>query len=203
VALSLGSSRVGCGDQRQLEEWGPEDHGHPPGARPAADGRAAPPGSATNADLSPEQREARAAASLWTVLCASCHGREGLGNGPGAPPGAQVANLTTAAWQSSRTDEQIAAVITQGQGLMPAFAERLNPRGIAALVGHVRRLGGRGPGGAPLPGSAVPDPGSTAPPGAPSPAEPGAGPPDDGAGDDGGPGTNGTLDPDRPDPAGE
>jgi len=149
-ATILAGTTTACEDGRDLREWRPEDHGQPPGARSAADGRAAPPEDAQNEQLTPEERDARAAASLWNVLCASCHGRGGHGDGPGAPPGAQVADLTVDAYQSSRTDAEIASVITNGQGLMPAFGERLNERGVAALVRHVRRLGGRGPEGVPL-----------------------------------------------------
>jgi hypothetical protein len=55
---------------------------------------------------------------------------------------ARTADFTTAEFQESRTDEQLAVVIAGGRGFMPAFQEQVNPRGIAALVRHIRRLGG-------------------------------------------------------------
>lgn len=82
---------------------------------------------------------ARAAAALYTRSCASCHGADGRG-GPGAPPGAQMPDLSAADWHEGNSDEDITAVITDGRGMMPAFGGQLNERGIAALVQHVRTL---------------------------------------------------------------
>ncbi|HJL28949.1 MAG TPA: hypothetical protein RMI62_07740, partial [Polyangiaceae bacterium LLY-WYZ-15_(1-7)] len=53
----------------------------------------------------------------------------------------------------SRTDQQIAAAIVRGQGMMPAFGDRIAPQGVAALVGYIRAFGeaaarARGMGGA-------------------------------------------------------
>jgi len=93
----------------------------------------------------PETREpqgqdrAAAAATLWRISCAGCHGAEGRGDGE-AYEGA-LADFTDAEWQASVTDEAIARAITLGQPPMPAFGEILAPQGIAALVEHVRRLG--------------------------------------------------------------
>lgn len=121
-----------------MRVWRPDDHGHPPSreidpsrvpARPDDDGGGDP--------------TARAAAALWRVSCASCHGQAGEGGGPGLPPNARVPDMTTPEWQASRTDEQIAEVIRQGRGMMPGFADRVNPRGIEALVSHIR-VAGRG-----------------------------------------------------------
>ena len=98
-----------------------------------------PDRSATR-DTSPEERQARAAETLWRVTCASCHGHQGRGDGPGRMPGVSMPDMTTTAWQTSQTDEAIALVIRQGRGTMPAFGERLAPAAIAQLVGHIRRF---------------------------------------------------------------
>ena len=50
-----------------------------------------------------------------------------------------------ASWQASRTDEAIAQVIVAGRGAMPAFGQQVNPRGVAALVRHLRALGASRP----------------------------------------------------------
>lgn len=123
---------VGCGDDRELREWTPEDHVHPPQAQvdPSRVPQDQPQGSS----------EERAAAALWIVTCASCHGREGRGDGEAKPPGVQMTDFTDPAWQASTSDEELAQVIAEGRDLMPRFDDRINPRGIAALVGHIRRL---------------------------------------------------------------
>lgn len=154
----LATLGAACGEQppsSDVREWTPADHVQPAGAPGDDEGRAAPPeaqeqgGEAGpagqgrgDAAETPERQEARAAAALWSVSCMPCHGPGGRGDGPARPAGAPVADLTDAAWQRARTDEQIAAVIAQGRGMMPGFAEQVSPRGVAALVRHVRRLGG-------------------------------------------------------------
>jgi len=139
----IGIALVACGEPpRELREWQPSDHQQPsPGA--PSDGRTAPPEAR---DPDPQATEQRAATALFQAMCGSCHGQEGRGDGPGRPPAAPVSDLTSAAWQDARTDAEIAEAITLSRGgFMPAFGDRLSAPGIAALVRHVRRLGGRGP----------------------------------------------------------
>lgn len=100
-------------------------------------------------------------------MCASCHGREGLGNGPSAP--GVLANFQDPEWQRSRSDADIASVIRLGRGMMPAFGEQIVPAGIEALVGHVRRLGNANAEPAPTDANATPT-------GEPSPEEEGTTP---------------------------
>lgn len=154
----------GCGHERELREWTPEDHQPPPTGDDTGSGRAAPA-----ADSDPE-------ATLFGSRCATCHGRDGRGHGPAAPP--NVPDFTVASFQSERTDEAIARVIGEGRGLMPAFGEELTEAGIAAMVRYVRRLGASA---APAP-IVAPDPGvdpAVAPAGDPAVA-PGAAPAPDG-----------------------
>lgn len=148
----IGIALVACSEPpREVREWQPSDHQQPsPGA--PSDGRTAPPEAR---DPDPQATEQRAATALFQAMCGSCHGQEGRGDGPGRPPAAPVSDLTSAAWQDARTDAEIAEAITLGRGgFMPAFGDRLSAPGIAALVRHVRRLGGRGPGVAAEPGTA-------------------------------------------------
>jgi len=49
-------------------------------------------------------------------------------------------DFTAAAYQDAKTDADLSRAIRMGAGLMPAFGDQLNERGIAALVGHIRRL---------------------------------------------------------------
>lgn len=131
-------------------EWTPEDHGHPPEPPPEQGAPAAPE----------EGGQERAARALWNVSCASCHGMRGRGDGRQPPPGAQMPDFSTAAFQGARTDAQLATSIREGQGLMPAFGKQLNADGIAALVAIVRSFG---------PAAPQPD---EAPPPAPAPVAP-------------------------------
>ena len=87
-----------------------------------------------------EDPAARAARALWNATCSGCHGRDGRGHGEARPPGAQIPDFTTSAWQSGRSDEQIAQAIRDGRGMMPGFGKQLNDQGIAVLLGYVRAL---------------------------------------------------------------
>jgi mono/diheme cytochrome c family protein len=128
------------------------------------DGRTAPPedGEEEPEPLGPAG-EIRAAAALWRVTCAGCHGVEGHGGGPQLPPMARTVDFVDAEFQAGRTDEQLATVIAQGRGFMPGFGEQINPRGIAALVAHIRRF--------------APAPEAPPPANPPPPLEPGTAPP--------------------------
>ncbi|HEY2732427.1 MAG TPA: cytochrome c, partial [Polyangiales bacterium] len=89
----------------------------------------------------PEQGgEDRAADALYNVSCASCHGRDGHGQGPGRPPGAQLPDFTSPQFQAQRSDAQLSQVIREGRGLMPPFAKQVNEQGQAALVARIRRF---------------------------------------------------------------
>lgn len=119
-------SLAGCEQSRELREWRPEDHQQPEGAVDAPE---------TGASI------ADAAAGLFATQCAPCHGPDGRGGGPMAPPMAQMPDLTAAGLQSARTDAQLADAIRNGRGgFMPAFADEIGPEGIEALVRHVRGL---------------------------------------------------------------
>jgi mono/diheme cytochrome c family protein len=114
-------------------EWRPSDHGQPADVDPSR----VPQAAATTEEGGVE----RAAAALWNVSCASCHGRDGHGQGPGRPPVAQIPDFTSADFQKQRTDAQILAVIREGRGMMPPFGKQLNDQGLSALVQHVRKFG--------------------------------------------------------------
>jgi mono/diheme cytochrome c family protein len=85
---------------------------------------------------------------LWRAKCASCHGEDGKGQtDQGKKMG--TADMTTAAWQKSLTDDQMNKGIADGlkrdkdgkHQEMDAFKEKLKPEQIAALVVYVRALG--------------------------------------------------------------
>jgi len=122
---------LGCGERRgELREWKASDHQPPPAVAPEGQGEAQEGGDP----------EVRAAQALWGMRCATCHGQEGRGDGPGKPPGANLPDMTSAAFQGVRSDAQLTEVIAKGRGLMPAFSDQLTEAGIHALVRHVRGL---------------------------------------------------------------
>jgi len=132
-ALVISVVGIACTETRDVRDWRPDDHQQPEGGE-------IDPSRVPDSDGPPGTDEERAVTALWTVSCASCHGRTGRGDGPGQPPGAQVRDLTDAEWQASVTDEEIAQVITGGRGLMPSFGDRINPRGVEGLVRLIRSL---------------------------------------------------------------
>ncbi len=130
MVLALGAV-LACGkDTSQLREWRPEDHQPPPAVMPEGQGAAEESGDPV----------ARAAAALFSMRCASCHGEAGRGDGSARPPGAQLPDFGSAAFQSAHSDAQLHEVIAKGRGLMPAFGADITEKGIAALIAHVRAL---------------------------------------------------------------
>jgi mono/diheme cytochrome c family protein len=134
MCAALGLLLLAC-DSRVTpqREWRPGDHGQPTQVDPSR---------VPQAEAAPEEGGVeRAASALWNVSCASCHGRDGRGQGPGRPPGAQIPDFTAAELQKTRTDAQLLQVIREGRGMMPGFAKQVNEQGLAALVSHIRSLG--------------------------------------------------------------
>jgi mono/diheme cytochrome c family protein len=119
-----------------VREWRPDDHGQEQ-PRPGSS-QTAP--AAADTPVSAEEAQARATLALWNVTCATCHARDGRGGGPGLPPGAKVPDLSDAAFTSTLSDEQLAASIRDGKGMMPGFGPQLGQEGVVAMVAHVRRL---------------------------------------------------------------
>lgn len=130
VVLILCAGVAACDSPpADLREWRPSDHSNAGGSSEDPGGTAAPTDPMANAR------------ALWVSQCASCHGREGRGDGPGAairPP-----DMTTAAFQQSATDEQLATSIQRGKnGRMPAFSS-LRPEAVQQLVALVRQFAPR------------------------------------------------------------
>ena len=78
------------------------------------------------------------AASTYKTNCASCHGPDGRGSAVGKS--LHAADFHSAQVQQ-QSDDQLAGVIGEGRGNMPAFGTRLTKDQINALVKYVRTLG--------------------------------------------------------------
>lgn len=78
---------------------------------------------------------------IYNQMCARCHGVDGRGD-PEVAKSIPVKDLTAPEVQGKAT-EDIERIIMGGQNQMPPFGEALSPRKIQAVVGHLRKLGGR------------------------------------------------------------
>jgi mono/diheme cytochrome c family protein len=79
------------------------------------------------------------AASTYKTNCVSCHGQDGRGSAVGKSLHAADFHSAQVSHQS---DTQLAGVIAEGRGNMPAFGTRLSQDQISALVKYLRTLGG-------------------------------------------------------------
>jgi mono/diheme cytochrome c family protein len=111
-------------------EWSPQDHDQEPQM-----GQQAPPTGSQKPDIRVQLVE-----TAWAQTCALCHGPMGKGDGP---QGALVKapDLTRMDWQAKVTDEEIAARIRSGKGLMPP--NDLPDSTIKGLVARIRVLKGQ------------------------------------------------------------
>ena len=125
IAFALATLLTAACGQAGLREWRPEDHDS--GVTGSSANSAAP----TNDDPHASAR------ALFSAQCASCHGGEGHGDGPMAAM-FRPADLSASALQSSRSDAELAAAISNGRGRMPAFNQSLRPEAVSALVRLIR-----------------------------------------------------------------
>src|SRR6266481_1140232 len=77
-------------------------------------------------------------ASTYKTNCVSCHGQDGRGSAVGKS--LHAADFHSAQVQQ-QSDAQLANVIAEGRGNMPAFGTRLSKDQIDALVKYIRTLG--------------------------------------------------------------
>lgn len=101
---------------------------------------AAAAGCAQSAPAS-QQATAVDAPQLFAQACARCHAADGSGGLPMAVNGPRPIDLRDAAWQRSRSDDEIVAAIRDGRGAMPPFNGVLTPEQVTALARLVRRFG--------------------------------------------------------------
>jgi mono/diheme cytochrome c family protein len=71
--------------------------------------------------------------------CAGCHGPDGSGNTP-AGKAMGVRDFKSAEVQKE-TDAELAAIISNGKGKMPKYADKLKDTEIKDLVVYIRGLG--------------------------------------------------------------
>ncbi len=78
---------------------------------------------------------------LFASTCARCHGEGGSGGLPLYAGGPSPRNFRDHAFQASRSDAEIRAVIVGGKGAgMPAFGRTFDEAQLGALVRYLRSL---------------------------------------------------------------
>lgn len=77
------------------------------------------------------------AKAVWDKQCAKCHGKAGAGDTKMGEK-MKVKDYTKADVQAQFTDEQLAKVIAEGEGKMPAYAKKLTPEQIQEQVKLIR-----------------------------------------------------------------
>ena len=91
----------------------------------------------TAASLGFGQSANNSVASIYKTNCVSCHGPDGRGSAAGKS--LHAADFHSAQVQQ-QSDAQLAGVIAEGRGNMPAFGTRLSKDQIDALVKYIRTL---------------------------------------------------------------
>jgi mono/diheme cytochrome c family protein len=83
------------------------------------------------------EQAAERAEQTFRSLCGRCHGADGKGGV--APEGANAPrNFSDAAFQASRTDDQLKQVIRMGKGAMPGFGNVFSDVDLQGLVRKIR-----------------------------------------------------------------
>lgn len=115
----------------------------PPPSEPAGDGAE---------EVIPAEAQAEAE-QIFQTNCATCHGKEGRGDGPGAAGlPVQPRNFHDPEWQASTSDERIEKVIVGGGVAVPDLSPQMpgnpqlagKPQVVAALREHIRGLAPEG-----------------------------------------------------------
>ncbi len=82
------------------------------------------------------------AADTYQGTCVRYHGARDEGREPAAPGDPRTRNFTDTGWQRTLSDEDIAAVVREGKGAMPAFGEALTDPEVRAAVVAIRGFAG-------------------------------------------------------------
>jgi len=78
------------------------------------------------------------AAKVYKTNCALCHSADGSGDSP-TGKALKAKDLRSAEVQS-KSDADLAGIISKGAGKMPAFGAKLRPDAINSLVAYIRAL---------------------------------------------------------------
>jgi cytochrome c6 len=77
-------------------------------------------------------------AKFFKTNCTLCHSEDGSGSSPTGK--AMKAKDLRSSEVQSKTDAELAEVITKGKGKMPAFGAKVKPDDVTKLVAYIRGL---------------------------------------------------------------
>lgn len=86
----------------------------------------------------PAHADADAGAALFKTKCAACHGADGKGE-TAMGKANKLRDLGSADVQK-QSDDELAAIITNGKVKMPAYGKSLKPEQIKDLLAYIRAL---------------------------------------------------------------
>jgi cytochrome c6 len=89
--------------------------------------------------LSAPVRGQDAGGALYKTRCAACHGPDGKGE-TAMGKASKLRDLGSADVQK-QSDAELAAIIENGKGKMPAYGKSLKPEQVKDLVAYIRSLG--------------------------------------------------------------
>lgn len=81
---------------------------------------------------------ASSGSDTYHAKCAMCHGPDGAGNTP-VGQRMKIRNLRSPEVQK-QTDDELAAIITNGKPPMPGYGKTLSPADIRELVAYIRSI---------------------------------------------------------------
>ena len=79
-------------------------------------------------------------ATTFSTFCTSCHGTDGMGNGPVAKRGFPPPPSLVTGKSREMKDGQLFHILTYGQNSMPQFVAQLPPKLRWDLINHIRRI---------------------------------------------------------------
>lgn len=81
----------------------------------------------------PAKGKGGGAAAVYEKDCAKCHGAKGEGL-----KSLETPNFQDPKWQATQTDKKLSTVISNGEGVMPGFKDKLSAAQITSLVKLIR-----------------------------------------------------------------
>jgi mono/diheme cytochrome c family protein len=93
----------------------------------------------TSAGMQTPQPDGKA---IFEAACASCHGKQGRGNGrAGRGLDPRPTDISDPDFLDSNADEGLIQVLLEGKGSMAPYADVLSREELEAVMGYVRELG--------------------------------------------------------------
>jgi mono/diheme cytochrome c family protein len=96
--------------------------------------------------IPPSENSIKAGRAVYAKICRACHGLQGRGDGPTAPPGSKPANLVDSEWKYGSSDPEIFKTIKEGVkpfDVMEPWGRKISDTDIWNTINYLRDLGKR------------------------------------------------------------